>query len=150
MLETSAQMAWRGRTADNALLADRGYDADAPSKVAIAVTQAVVPAKKGWRTPVLHDRRKYRPRNQIKRLFNKLMNWRRVATHYEKSKTSYLGSLASHQHCSGCPWSTKPNRRQEWACNAISFSRSRETASTMSRKFVTDAANASRSSVLIA
>lgn len=82
----------------HALLADRGYDADAiRAEIAIAGTQAVIPAKKGRRTPALHDRRKYRLRNQIERLFNKLKNWRRVATRYDKSKSSYLGfvSLAS-------------------------------------------------------
>ena len=54
-------------------------------------------AKKGRRTPALHDWREYRLRNQIERLFNKLKNWRRVATRYDKSKSSYLGfvSLAS-------------------------------------------------------
>lgn len=81
-----------------ALLADRGYDADAiRAEIAIAGTQAVIPAKKGRRTPALHDQRKYRLRNQIERLFNKLKNWRRVATRYDKSKSSYLGfvSLAS-------------------------------------------------------
>lgn len=81
-----------------ALLADRGCDADAiRAEIAIAGTQAVIPAKKGRRTPALHDQRKYRLRNQIERLFNKLKNWRRVATRYHKSKSSYLGfvSLAS-------------------------------------------------------
>jgi len=60
-------------------------------------TQAVILAKKGRRTPALHDWREYRLRNQIERLFNKLKNWRRVATRYDKSKSSYLGfvSLAS-------------------------------------------------------
>jgi len=73
-------------------------DADAiRAEIAIAGTQAVIQAKKGRRTPALHDRRKYRMRNQIERLFNKLKNWRRVATRYDKSKNSYLGfvSLAS-------------------------------------------------------
>ena len=55
----------------HALLADRGYDADAiRAEIAIAGTQAVIPAKKGRRSPALHDRQKYRLRNQIERLFN--------------------------------------------------------------------------------
>ena len=79
----------------HALLADRGYDADAiRAEIAIAGTQAVIPAKKGRRAPALYDRRKYRLRNQIERLFNKLKNWRRVATRYDKTRESYLGFVA--------------------------------------------------------
>lgn len=81
-----------------ALLADRGYDADAiRAEITVAGVQAVIPAKRGRRNPALHDRDKYRLRNHIERLFNKLKNWRRIATRYDKTKESYLGfvSLAS-------------------------------------------------------
>jgi len=81
-----------------AFLADRGYDADAiRAEIATAGVQAVIPAKRGRRHPALHDREKYRLRNRIERLFNKLKNWRRIATRYDKTKESYLGfvSLAS-------------------------------------------------------
>lgn len=78
----------------HALLADRGYDADAiPAEIAIAGTQAVIPVKKGRRTPALHDRRKYRLRNQIERLFNKFKNWRRIATRYDKTALSFASFL---------------------------------------------------------
>ncbi|MFC5394180.1 transposase, partial [Bosea vestrisii] len=36
----------------------------------------------------------YKWRNQIERLFNKLKNWRRVATRYDKTRESYLGFVA--------------------------------------------------------
>ncbi len=81
-----------------ALLADRGYDADAiRAEIVSAGVQAVIPAKRGRRSPALHDRDKYRLRNLVERLFNKLKNWRRVATRYDKTRESYLGfvSLAS-------------------------------------------------------
>ena len=41
-----------------------------------------------------HDKAKYKWRNQIERLFNKLKNWRRLATRYDKTKESYLGFVA--------------------------------------------------------
>ena len=64
-----------------ALLADRGYDADAiRQELAKADIEAVIPAKKNRRTPIPHNHQKYRWRNLIERLFNKLKNWRRVAT----------------------------------------------------------------------
>ena len=78
-----------------ALLADRGYDADAiRQELAKADIEAVIPAKKNRRTPIPHNHQKYRWRNLIERLFNKLKNWRRVATRYDKTAESYLGFVA--------------------------------------------------------
>lgn len=78
-----------------ALLADRGYDADAiREEIAKAGVEAVIPTKSNRRSPVPHDRYKYRWRNLVERLFNKLKNWRRIATRYDKTKESYLGFVA--------------------------------------------------------
>ena len=57
----------------------------------------MIPAKANRRNPAPHDRAKYRWRNRIERLFNKVKNWRRVATRYDKTAESYIGfvSLAS-------------------------------------------------------
>jgi transposase len=82
----------------DALLADKGYDADAiREELANADIEAVIPPKSNRRNPVPHDRAKYRWRNQIERMFNKLKNWRRLATRYDKTADSYIGfvSLAS-------------------------------------------------------
>jgi transposase len=78
-----------------ALLADRGYDADViRDEIAKAGVEAVIPAKANRRNPAPHDPRKYRLRNLVERLFNKLKNWRRVATRYDKTRESYLGFVA--------------------------------------------------------
>jgi transposase len=78
-----------------AFLADRGYDADAiREEIAKADVEAVIPAKSNRRTPIPHDRVKYKWRNLIERLFNKLKNWRRVATRYDKTRESYLCFVA--------------------------------------------------------
>jgi transposase len=78
-----------------ALLADRGYDADAiRDTLANAGVEAVIPAKSNRRTLIPHNRKKYRWRNLIERLFNKLKNWRRIATRYDKTAESYLGFVA--------------------------------------------------------
>lgn len=75
-----------------ALLADKGYDADAiREELANAEVEAVIPAKSNRREPIPHDREKYRSRNLVERLFNKLKNWRRIAARYDKTKESYLG-----------------------------------------------------------
>lgn len=81
-----------------ALLADKGYDADTiRAELAAAKVEAVIPAKSNRRIPIPHDGAKYRWRNLVERLFSKLKNWRRVATRYDKTRESYLGfvSLAS-------------------------------------------------------
>ena len=100
MLETLAEMVERDASADmiEALLADKGYDADViREELAKAEVEAVIPAKSNRREPIPHDREKYRWRNLVERLFNKLKNWRRIATRYDKTKKSYLGfvSIAS-------------------------------------------------------
>ena len=57
----------------DAFLADRGDDADAiRDKIARADVGAVIPAKTYRGTPIPHDRAKYKWRNLIERLFNKL------------------------------------------------------------------------------
>ena len=54
-------------------------DADAiREELAKAEVEAVIPAKTNRRDPMPHDRTKYRLRNLVERLFNKLKNWRRV------------------------------------------------------------------------
>ena len=79
----------------DALLADKGYDADAiREELAGAEIEAVIPAKRNRRNPAPHDRVKYRWRNRIERLFSKLKNWRRVATRYDKTAESYIGFVS--------------------------------------------------------
>lgn len=81
-----------------ALLADKGYDSDAVRAVISAVdVEAVIPSKANRRMPIPHDRMKYRWRNLVERLFNKLKNRRRIATRYAKTADFYLGfvTLAS-------------------------------------------------------
>ncbi|MBS1029517.1 MULTISPECIES: transposase [Gluconobacter] len=80
------------------LLADRGYDADQiRADISYTGARPVIPAKRGRRNPASHDRHAYKLRNRIERMFNKLKNWRRVATRYDKTAQSYLGfvSIAS-------------------------------------------------------
>nr|WP_308469324.1 transposase [Asaia siamensis] len=78
-----------------ALLADKGYDADVMrEELAKAEIEAGILAKSNRRTPIPHDRTKYCWRNLVERLFNKLKNWRRIATRYDKTKGSYLGFVS--------------------------------------------------------
>lgn len=59
----------------DALLADKGYDSDAVRDVLTSMNmEVVIPAGRYRRNPAAHDRRKYRWRNQVECLFNKLEN----------------------------------------------------------------------------
>ena len=52
----------------------------------------VIPPRKGTR-PHPYDKTLYKLRNQVERFINRLKQYRRVATRYDKTDTSYLGFL---------------------------------------------------------
>lgn len=52
-----------------------------------------IPTRKNERRPVRFDRASYRERNRVERLINRLKQFRRVATRYEKQATNYLGMV---------------------------------------------------------
>ncbi len=65
----------------------KGYDADAiREELAKAEIEAVIPTTRNRKNPAPHDAEKYKWRNLIERLFNKLKNWRRVATRCNQNK----------------------------------------------------------------
>lgn len=77
-----------------AMLADKGYDADAiREELLIHGIEPVIPSKKDRKQPIPYDREKYKQRNLIERLFNKLKHWRRISTRYDKTADSFLGFL---------------------------------------------------------
>lgn len=76
----------------DALLGDKGYDSD---HIVAAIEEmgieAVIPSKSNRKEPRTINRETYKLRNLIERMFNKLKNWRRVATRYDKTAASFLG-----------------------------------------------------------
>lgn len=75
----------------DALLGDKGYDSD---EVIAAIEEmdieAVIPSKSNRKEQRQINRETYKLRNLIERMFNKLKNWRRVATRYDKTAESFL------------------------------------------------------------
>ena len=53
----------------------------------------VIPSKSNQRRQPLFDRAAYRRRNAIERLINRLKQWRRIATRYEKRAANYLAMI---------------------------------------------------------
>ena len=75
-----------------AVIADKGYDADhLHQAIHDAGTEPVIPAKSNRKAPRSHDKAPYKERNLIERFFNKLKQFRRVATRYDKLLANYAG-----------------------------------------------------------
>jgi transposase len=72
-----------------ALLADKGYDADYIVE-AIGGAQAVIPPRSTKRP---YDQELYKERNHVERMFNKLKHFRRVATRYDKLAIAFLSFI---------------------------------------------------------
>jgi transposase len=74
-----------------ALIADRGYDSNAIREALHdANIEPVIPSRSNRKQPLSFNRETYKLRNRIERMFNKLKNWRRIATRYDKSASSFL------------------------------------------------------------
>jgi len=77
------------------VLADKGYDSD-QFVLAIIARQAtpVIPPRKNRKEPRDFDKTLYKERNLVERLFQKLKNFRRIATRYERLAITYQGMLS--------------------------------------------------------
>ncbi len=74
------------------VIADKGYDADRLVKaVSASGATAVIPPRRNRKVARDFDRDVYKERNQIERFFNKLKQFRRVATRYDKLLANYMG-----------------------------------------------------------
>jgi putative transposase len=75
-----------------ALLADKGYDANhLVEKMEQKGTQVVIPPKRDRKIQRPYDSELYKERNRIERFFNKLKQFRRVATRYDKLLANFMG-----------------------------------------------------------
>jgi transposase len=77
------------------LIADKAYDAESFRHwLADRRIKAVIPSTASRTTPYPIDRKAYRRRNVIERLFCRLKNWRRIATRYDRLARNYVAALA--------------------------------------------------------
>ena len=70
------------------VLADKGYDSDE-----FIEAIAVIPPRCHRQAPREYDRELYKERNLVERFFQKLKQFRRIATRYEKLKRNYQSML---------------------------------------------------------
>jgi putative transposase len=73
------------------VLADRGYDsAKILAYIQYCCATACIPPRKNKTYPQKYSKEAYKNRNQIERFFQRLKNFRRVATRYDKLPSSFL------------------------------------------------------------
>jgi transposase len=76
------------------LLADKGYDVSALRNAVIErKAWANIPPKANRKAPICFSPFLYKARNQIERFFNKVKQFRRIATRYDKLAENYLAAL---------------------------------------------------------
>lgn len=75
----------------NLVVADKAYDADwLLHYLDSEAIEAVIPPKRSRLHKRTIDQKAYKQRNVIERTINKLKQYRKIATRYEKTKTSFL------------------------------------------------------------
>jgi len=80
--------------ADSLVLGDKAYDAEwIRSMIESQDAVANIPNRSNARTVHAFSRVLYRQRNRIERSFNKLKQFRRIATRYEKLAANYLAMI---------------------------------------------------------
>lgn len=77
-----------------AVVGDKGYDADALiALISVAGAKAVIPPRSNRREQRAYDRHVYKDRNLVERFFNRLKQFRRIATRYEKLANNFISLL---------------------------------------------------------
>lgn len=76
------------------MLADKGYDGDdVRATLLMSGVLPVIPPRSNRKQPIDCDFAAYRDRNRIERMFNRLKQFRRIATRYDKTARSFLAFL---------------------------------------------------------
>ena len=73
---------------------DKGYDSNAiRATLQEQHITPVIPPKKNRKEPITYDKTLYKLREQVERLFNRLKQFRRIATRYDKLGNTYLAFI---------------------------------------------------------
>ena len=104
------------------VIADKGYDADhLCDKIAETGAQIVIPPKRNRKVQRAYDIDLYKERNLIERFFNKLKQFRRIATRYDKLLVNFMGFVKLAAIAIWLRWLNRhyslgrsPRRRHRW------------------------------------
>ena len=73
---------------------DKGYDSDAiRQQLTARQMDAVIPPRSNRKTPLDYDKELYKQRNKVERFINRMKQFRRIATRYEKLKATFLAFI---------------------------------------------------------
>ena len=76
------------------LIADKGYDANALREaVRERKAWANIPPKANRRDPICFSKHLYKARNLVERFFNRIKQFRRIATRYDKLAENFLAAV---------------------------------------------------------
>ncbi len=76
------------------LLADKAYDANhLRARLKKKRIQPVIPNKANRKQPYPFNKKRYRGRNVIERMFGRLKDFRRIATRYDKNAINFMAAL---------------------------------------------------------
>ena len=76
------------------LIADKGYDANALREaVRERKAWANIPPKANRRDPICFSKHLYKARNLVERFFNRIKQFRRIATRYDKPAENFLAAV---------------------------------------------------------
>ena len=77
-----------------AVVADKGYDSKPFADfIEQRNAEVVIPSRKNAKAPRKIDENLYKDRNKVERLFNRMKHYRRIATRYDKTSSSYLSFI---------------------------------------------------------
>jgi transposase len=76
------------------IVADKGYDSDDfVETIENSGAIAVIPPRRNRKNMRTYDKHLYKERNLVERFFQKIKNFRRIATRYERLARNYLAML---------------------------------------------------------
>jgi len=85
---------WRPQVEPEALLGDKGYDADSfIASLEVRAIKVVIPPKSTRKVKRACDFALYAERNLVERFFNAIKHYRGIATRYEKTARNFLAGL---------------------------------------------------------
>ena len=77
-----------------ALIADKAFDNNAlRATLNERGAVAVIPAKADRKTPIPHDAEMYKWRHLVENFFQRIKEFRRIATRYDKTDTSFAAAI---------------------------------------------------------
>lgn len=73
---------------------DKGYDADRiRERLELEGIEAVIPPISSRARVIPYDKMRYRRRNRVERFFNKIKQFRRIATRYDKLGETFFSAV---------------------------------------------------------